>query len=244
MTGISTEGSILDHMTWSVSCRLSEWVASQILIEVRFPGSNVYGFLDPSLVPSRVCVQYLEMFRVERVLGDFVVSTHRRWISLMFTDPFSKWSFSFTNIMRGTFLASIVINSSSLIQHVRFVLKGAEHAAYGVGRFGMHNNTILSNDPIEWLRHALNIGHGDMTLGARVRLMLGLRIELLSRWGWPCPLGVTTKLARDFFTWSISCLSRSASDDKTLENYLKKMRFWYYNIYKMLTSYSNTPDSC
>ena len=101
----------------------------------------------------------------------------------MSTDPFSNLSFSFTNITRGTLMASMVINSSSLIQQIRFVLRGAEHAAYGVGRFGMHNNTTLSNDPIERLRHALNIGHGDMILGARVRLMLGLRIELLTPWG-------------------------------------------------------------
>ena len=48
----------------------------------------------------------------------------------------------------------------------------------------MHNSTTLYNDPIERLRHALNIlGHGDMTLRTRVRLMLRLRIKLLTRWG-------------------------------------------------------------
>ena len=52
------------------------------------------------------------MFRVEGVLGDFTVITHRRGISFVFTDPVSKQSFGFNNIMRGALMASILINSS------------------------------------------------------------------------------------------------------------------------------------
>ena len=45
------------------------------------------AFFDASSVPSRVCVQDFEMFWVEGVLGDFAVSSHRRGIFFMFTNP-------------------------------------------------------------------------------------------------------------------------------------------------------------
>ena len=99
MTGISTMRSIPDHMILSVSCKPSGVGCSKVLVQVWFLGSDAYCYLAASLMPSGVRVHDFELFRVERRLYDFTVSTHGRRFSFMFTDPFSKGSFNLADII-------------------------------------------------------------------------------------------------------------------------------------------------
>ena len=80
MARILTSWSIPNHMTQSASCRSS--VEGCIQGQVRLLGSNVYYFLDASLMPYWICVQDCELFKVEWVLCLFPVSTHGRGFSL------------------------------------------------------------------------------------------------------------------------------------------------------------------
>ena len=83
---------------------------ASVLVQVRFQSGDVVSFLNPSLQPSRVNVQNLDIRGVKLMTFRLKVGPKRGRFSLMLSETLLEWSFSLSYIMGGTCLRLEAIN--------------------------------------------------------------------------------------------------------------------------------------